>query len=128
MYERADALQRLGDVALFIAGLLSGSLNRKLVDIDYYIAMGGSAYGQLSNTRANAVSDGSPEVFEELSHKFSGFVDVLDEVAERAPGHNNTDVMRTYEVWLRTGSPRAARRLRRHGIDPAQGSVSRRQH
>jgi len=28
------------------------------------------------------------------------------------------DVLRVYEVWLRTGSRRAARQLREHGLEP----------
>lgn len=125
--ERVRALRRLGDVALFVAGVFSGSLNRKLVDVDYYIAMGGGAYAQLSRSYEPSEVK-SPEVFEELSRKFRNFVDVLDEVSERSPGRRNSDLLRTYEVWVRTGSTRAARRLQRHGILPADGSVSRRHH
>ena len=40
--QRNQALQRLGDLALFIAGIFTDSLNRKLVDVDYYIGMGES--------------------------------------------------------------------------------------
>jgi len=40
-------MQRLGDTALFIAGVFADSLNRKLVDVDYYVAMGGTAYAQV---------------------------------------------------------------------------------
>ena len=47
--ERNRALQRLGDVSLFIAGFFAGSFARKLVDIDYHIAMGGRAYGSLAD-------------------------------------------------------------------------------
>lgn len=36
--------QHLGDVALYISGVFPDSLNRKLVDVDYYIQMGSSAY------------------------------------------------------------------------------------
>jgi hypothetical protein len=42
---RSRALQRLGDVSLFVAGFFAQSFARKLVDIDYHIAMGGRAYG-----------------------------------------------------------------------------------
>jgi hypothetical protein len=47
--ERNRALQRLGDVSLFIAGFFAGSFARKLIDIDYHIAMGGRAYGSLGD-------------------------------------------------------------------------------
>src|SRR3984957_20710128 len=37
---RQRGLQRLGDVSLFIAGFFARSFARKLIDIDYHIAMG----------------------------------------------------------------------------------------
>lgn len=127
--ERNRALKRLGDVALFISGVFPNSLNRKVVDVDYYIAMGGNAYGCLSMTvrdtyRWRAYSG----IFDELATKFIDFVDVLGEVSEQAHLNRDADVMRLYELWVRTGSRYMARRLRRLGIQPAAGSVSRRHH
>lgn len=126
---RNRALQRLGDLALFISGVFPDSLNRKLVDVDYYIAMGGSAYGYLSGrgrdlARWRVLSD----TFDELAAKFTGFVDLLGEVSEKAHFRNDSDIMRLYEVWLRTGSERTARRLRGLGIQPLTGSASRARH
>lgn len=123
------ALRRLGDVALFISGVFSQSLNRKLVDLDYYVAMGGSAYGYLSGAMRGSVGARTlTEVFEELSEKFVDFVDVLGEVSDRSHLSNDTDIMRVYEVWVRTGSRRAARTLRRVGIEPTEAAISRSQH
>jgi hypothetical protein len=125
--ERQQLLRRLGDVALLISGLFSSSLNRKLVDIDYYIAMGGSAYGFLSDLNRGTVRGRAFRgIFGELSTKFQSFVDVLAEVGEKSPMNSSTDIMRLYEVWLRTGSKRTADRLRKLGIEPAAGSTSRR--
>jgi len=45
--QRKHALKTLGDLALFISGVFSGYLNRRLVDVDYYIAMGCGAYRDL---------------------------------------------------------------------------------
>lgn len=123
------ALRRLGDVALFISGVFSQSLNRKLVDLDYYVAMGGSAYGYLSDAmRGSAGARALTEVFEELSEKFVDFVDVLGEVSDRTHVGNHTDIMRIYEIWVRTGSRRAARTLRSVGIEPTEATISRSQH
>lgn len=112
---RHRVLQRLGDVALFIAGLFADSLERKLVDIDYYIAMGGNAYSYLADNDHRAVF---AQVFNELSEKFVSFVDVLSELNEQSNKQNDVNILRIYEVWVRTGSPRAARRLRALGIEP----------
>jgi len=111
--ERNMALRRLGDVALFISGIFADSLNRKVVDVDYYIAMGGNAYGHL----ADGVS--LTEVFSELAGKFAAFVEVLGEVSDRTSLKSNADIMRIYEIWIRTGSERAARKLRKLGVEPA---------
>jgi len=112
---RHRCLRKLGDVALFIAGFFAHSFARKLVDIDYHIAMGGRAYGTLADSvRAGAL----PEVFAELAQKFQRMVDVLNEVAETAYVHSDKDVLRLYEIWLKTGSPRAYDILRRLGVAP----------
>lgn len=126
---RNKALQRLGDVALFVAGVFSHSLNRKVVDVDYYVSMGGGAYGHLSQAvRGSANGQVFSEIFDELSFKFVEFVDVLAEVSERSPMRDDRDIMRLYELWLRTGSKRAARRLREIGIQPCEAAVSRARH
>ena len=124
--ERRNALRRLGDVALFISGLFAHSLNRKLVDVDYYVAMGGGAYSQLSSTLSPGHSEATlSQVFHELSLKFQDFVDALAEVGEDANFNNDSDLLRSYEIWLRTGSRRAGQQLRRAGIQPSPCNVSR---
>lgn len=124
--DRNQSLKRLGDVALFISGVFADSLNRKLVDVDYYIAMGGNAYSYLSDNSRSAVRwQVFSEVFEELANKFTVFVDVLGEVSEQAHFSRDTDVMRLYEIWMRTGSQRARQRLQKLGIQPLHGSLSR---
>lgn len=120
--ERNRCLQRLGDMALFITGLFTDSLHRKVVDVDYYIAMGGNAYAYL----ADNLRSGKPvtrEVFEELSAKFVAFVDILMEVAEQARPASQSDVLKLYELWLKTGSQRAAGQLRNLGIVPVEPKV-----
>ena len=41
-FERARMLRSLGDLSLFLSGFFSDSVGRKLVDLDYYRAMGGA--------------------------------------------------------------------------------------
>jgi hypothetical protein len=108
-----DGLRRVGDLSLFISGYFSDSLNRSLVDIDYYIALGERAYGSLART-----DDAFSDVFDELAEKFSGFVDVLGEVSERSALTSNTDLLRLYERWLKTRSRRSGDLLARQGIVP----------
>jgi hypothetical protein len=116
-----DGLRQVGDLSLFISGFFADSLNRRLVDIDYYIQLGGSAYGSLA--RQGHVSFG--EVFNELSEKFPAFVDVLCEVSERSALTSNCDVLRLYEKWLRTKSRRRGDLLASKGIVPNASVGSR---
>jgi hypothetical protein len=113
--ERRLVLQRLGDVALFVAGLFSGWLGRRLVGVDYYVSMGGAAYGYLSE---QAPGRTPVAVFAQLSRQFVRFADVLAEVGEQAGNHRDRDVLRLYQSWRQTGSPRAERALRAMGITP----------
>lgn len=127
--QRQSALRRLGDIALFISGVFANSLNRKLVDIDYYIAMGGTAYGCLSGyARASMTHRALGPLFDELAGKFVAFVDILSEVSDQTHLGSDTDLLRAYEVWVRSGSARAAQKLRRQGIHPSPASVSRATH
>lgn len=127
--ERNFSLQRIGDVALFIAGFFADSLAHKLVDIDYYIHMGGNAYGSLSDeTRGTVRGRALGGVYEELAQKFPIVVDVLHEVRDNARDSTDVDVLRTYEIWLRTGSNRAKALLRQQGVIPISNSVSRVRH
>ncbi len=127
--ERNLNLRRLGDVALFISGLFSQSLSRKVVDVDYYVSMGGGAYGYLSSVmRGSSRGHALVDVFDELSTKFQEFVDVLSEVSDNTHLGSDTDILRAYEVWVRTGSKRVARQLRQMGLHLDSTSVSRRKH
>lgn len=122
--QRDEALRRLGDVSLFVAGFFAQSFARKLVDIDYHIAMGGRAYGTLAdNLRGTIRGQAFAAVFLELAQKFQRLVDVLNEVADMAHTHTDRDILRLYEIWLKTGSPRAYAILQRLGVAPvAQGA------
>jgi hypothetical protein len=115
---RNALLRRVGDTSLFVAGFLGDGFARKLVDIDYYIDMGGAAYGRLSdNVRGTHEGRAFGIVFTELAEKFGDFVDVLAEIRDSGKGAA-IDVLRLYEVWLRTRSRRAARLLREQGLEP----------
>jgi hypothetical protein len=116
-----DGLRSVADQSLFISGFFSDSLNRSLVDVDYYIQLGESAYRSLARQEDRALGD----VFDELSDKFTHFVDVLGEVSERTSIASNADVLRLYEKWLRTGSRRSGDLLAARGIVPNASIGSR---
>ena len=117
--QRDETLRRLGDVSLFVAGFFAQSFARRLIDIDYHIAMGGRAYGTLAdNLRGSIRGQAFAAVFLELAQKFQRLVDVLNEVAEMAHTHTDQDILRLYEIWLKTGSKRCYEILKRLGVEP----------
>lgn len=122
--ERVRNLKQVGDTSLYVAGFFAESLSRSLVDVDYYVGIGQSAYAQLARSLAASKSIG--EVYEELADKFPQFVDVLAEVRKRthlAELNQTTDVGRLYEVWLRTRDEWVEKKLKAAGllVDPGKG-------
>ena len=58
---------------LFIAGFFARSFARKLIDIDYHIAMGGNAYSSLADTMQRSMSGRCvAAVYAQLAQKFQG--------------------------------------------------------
>jgi hypothetical protein len=107
-------LRQVGDASLFLSGFFPDRLRRSLVDVDYYMKLGGYAYGSLSQDEADQLAP----VFGELARHFEGFVEVLGEISEKSALTSTTDLLRLYERWLRTGSARDAAHLQRQGVLP----------
>lgn len=105
----------VGDISLYTAGFFQESLNRKSVDVDYYIDMGGTAYHEAATRVDETILKA---VYEELAQKFAAFVDVLAEVSDQTSSRTEKDLLRLYELWVRTGSERAAKALQEAGIFP----------
>lgn len=125
--DRTQSMQRLGDVSLFISGFYANGLGRCLVDVDYYIAMGGNAYSYLAEKSGYPHGQsGLKFVFDELSGKFAGFVEILAEVCDKSNMNDHLDILRLYEIWQCTGSRRVEKKLRKLGIDPVK--IQRRPH
>ena len=81
--------------------------------------MGANAYGSLSEEarrtfRGRAFAD----VFLELATNFQVLTDVLHEVRDGASADSDANLLRTYEIWLKTGSRRARKLLRDNGVVP----------
>jgi hypothetical protein len=112
--EQRARLRSLGDLSLFVSGFFSDSLTRKPVDVDYYVSMGEYAYGSLSRSEEASLA----EIFGELASKFCSVADVLADVSERSALSSNTDLLRLYERWMRTGSRRDSQLLVERGIVP----------
>jgi uncharacterized protein YidB (DUF937 family) len=111
--ERVKTLKHVGDTSLYVAGFFSESLNRSLVDVEYYVNIGQSAYAQLA--RSFGAARNLTEVYEELAEKFPRFVDVLAEVRKRVD-FATPDIGKLYEMWLRTRDEWIEKKLRTLGV------------
>lgn len=115
--EKFALLKNIGDRTLYLSGFFSDSFRRKVVDIDYYIAMGEQAYSfahGISKDQARGAM--MADVFGELANKFTKLVGVLSEISEKSGITSDADLLRLYERWMITKSDRLQERLRQEGI------------
>jgi hypothetical protein len=119
---RIQMLRRLGDTSLFVSGFFPDSLSRRssLVDVDYYIAMGGRAYDAVG---AISARHAGRDLWDELSSRFRQLVDLLNEVSERTLASTDKGLVRLYERWMKTGSDRLAGMLTARGVVTRKGFV-----
>jgi hypothetical protein len=110
----------VGDVCLLVSGFWWNSLARSLVDVDYFIDLGRSAY--VNASRAN--TDLS-EVLEELSDYFKEMTSVLIEMSTTVDvaRTSNSELFRMYKMWMHTQNRTLGRILERvlvkQGIFPS---------
>jgi hypothetical protein len=86
--------------------------------------MGGRAYATLAEVLSRGRSKVLGGVFAELSAKFQPLVDALNEVSESSYSHSDKDILRLYELWLKTGSRRSYEILKRLGVNPIPASTA----
>jgi hypothetical protein len=104
-----------------MAGFFSDFIDRSLVDIDYYISMGGGAYSSLSSLiGTQRQGEMFVELYMDLAEKFAALVEVLNVISEATSMHNprEADLLKLYERWSRTGSERIERLLYERGLMP----------
>lgn len=118
---RAKILQKIGDVSLYVSGFFYESFNKKLIDVDYYIDMGKTAYSTIKTLPVKGRQP--PVVYDELVNKFEKILDIFGEIANSSGLIDNTNLLRQYEVWQKTGSGRIARLLKEKGIIPVSTNI-----
>lgn len=110
--KRVQSLKEIGDTSLYVAGFFSESINRQLVDVDYYMGMGVTAYGELAQRLDSSSVAG---VYAELSARFPDFVEVLGRIRSQV-NFAGQDVMALYREWERTKSDWIEERLKKMGV------------
>jgi len=110
---KKEIMKTLADRSLYLAGFFGDSLQKKLVDIDYYSEMGSAAYFNLATwTKEDHLS----EVYKTFSKRFIEFVEVLSYMSEKSAVQADQNVLRLYDLYLKTGSEMAREKLNQLGI------------
>ena len=110
---RINLLKKLGDTSLYISGFLGDSLKYKIIDVDYYADIGCIAYQRLSKT----INDNSfQELYMEFATEFIKFMDLLTFFSHKSKLQNNTDLLRLYDKYIKTGSRLAKEILETKGL------------
>jgi len=117
---RIRTLRRMGDVSLYKAGFFAGALHRSAVGPDYYIHMGGAAYGQV----AGLAHGGFGEVYGELGRKFRSLAAVLESIAARGLARASpSGMLKVYQAWTERGGEALANVLLEAGLLPKRGGL-----
>ena len=111
--QKTGLLKRCADRSLYISGFFGDSLNRKLVDIDYYADVGGAAYSSLANT---VQDDLMIQTYQHLSDRFLDYVEVLTYISEKSYVKSDQNILRLYDRYLKTGSDLAKEKLIELGV------------
>ncbi|HMV66355.1 MAG TPA: hypothetical protein PKA64_05860, partial [Myxococcota bacterium] len=97
--EQARTWRELGDRALYDLGTFKEHLERRVVPLSYYEAMGSAAYERVDAVLKRWFSNAFGELFQELAARFHDCVRVLDAVRS---AHDEDQVDRLYEAWAAT--------------------------
>ena len=112
--QRVVHLKKMGDSALYQAGVFYDGLYNQVVDVGYYIAMGQHAYASLAHQRT-VTEKSLIDLFSELSAGFPHLVEILALCCE-SETENNQNLLKWIDRYQRTKSPKAKQILEQRGI------------
>ena len=112
----------VGDTCLLVAGFWWNNLSRSLVDVDYFINLGRSAYDNVGRTDSVL-----SEILGELSGYFKEITNALIEMSViiNMAKASESELLRVYEAWLHTHNKALAMILAKHGVTPSVIRVNR---
>ncbi len=111
--KKKELMRTVAEKSLYLTGFFADSLQKKIVDIDYYTQIGSAAYSNLASwTKEDTLSS----VFNVFARRFTDFVYVLNYVSEKSLIQSDPDVLKLYDRYLRTGSEMAREKLAELGV------------
>ena len=111
--QKIEQLKKLGDSSLYISGFFPDSFQRKIIDVDYYVDMGGVAYGALAQSSSDEMK---AKMYGDFASNFPTFVDVLAFISQESSIQTNGDLLKLYDRYIATGSRLAEERLVEKGL------------
>lgn len=111
---KVDSLKNIGDGTLLMLGFFAEHISRSIVDISYYISIGGSAYETLASILV--CNKHFAEIYAELASKFAMIVNVIARLAPCNRASTNSELMNIYRRWLYSGNTRLGDVLEREGL------------
>lgn len=124
--EKIALYKKLADTALYFSGFFQEYFNRKSFDIKYYVTMGESAYGELSNLLKgkDTYQETMSTIYSEMSKSFTIAVDILLDISEQTSNQGNErTILSIYDAWLNTASPKLEKELYHRGVNPIKVST-----
>lgn len=98
---RCDLLKKLGDTSLYITGFFSESLNRKIVDVSYYVNMGENAFHSLASSVNEEVYS---NLYKDFSKHFVKYMEALNYISKQTNLQKDSNLLKLYENYQKTGS------------------------
>jgi len=111
--KKCALLKKLGDSILFKTGFFAEALKRKLSGMSYHIQIGSSVYNSL-------YSDSNNPVYEDISLRFSGYVDLISNVGQKVNLRSGEDVLTLFDRYIGAESKGAEAKLIKLGYDPLE--------
>jgi hypothetical protein len=108
-----ELMRTVADRSLYLTGFFAESLQKKIVDVDYYSDIGSAAYYNLA---AWTKEDTLSMIFTTFSRRFRDFVYVLNYVSEKSLVQSDQNILHLYDRYLRTGSDLAREKLNELGV------------
>jgi hypothetical protein len=108
-----EYMKLCADKALYLSGFFGDSLQKKSVDIDYYMGIGASAY---SNLALWTKEETTANVYSTISKKFIDFADLLSYISDKSALQSEQNILKLYERYMKTGSDLARDKLIELGV------------
>ena len=106
---RDETLRNVGDKCLLFSGLFPGQAKRRQVKISYFVDIGQSAYGVLSNRHTQSMA----ELYSQLRQHFVALMEILQTMRECGDESQKLLPLEAAELFLDTGSGHALNEIRK---------------